>query len=193
MKNYARFREFLARFSTLLDAGADEATIFRDGSPLLAHLVRHDDWLPDECARPLEGTYRQYLLYCDARERFSVASFVWAPGVKTPLHDHTVWGMVAVMRGAELCHEYEGNDPSRRRGMHRVEPGDVDLVSPTVGDLHVVENALTDRVSVSIHVYGANIGAVRRRVFAEDGTPKEFVSGYHNAELPNFWDRSRER
>lgn len=197
MKNPARFREFLAAFSALVDAAADdERRIFREGAPLLAALVSHDDWLPDEFAQEEPGAYRQYLLYCDPRERFSVVSFVWGPGVKTPIHDHTVWGMVGVMRGAENCHEYEQpqpGSPMARRGQHRCEPGDVDKVSPTVGDVHVVENALTDRASISIHVYGANIGAVKRHVFdATSGAAKTFVSGYSRATLPNFWDRSAE-
>ncbi|MEO7405159.1 MAG: cysteine dioxygenase [Burkholderiales bacterium] len=193
--NYQRFREFLSRFSWLVDSGADEARIFADGAPLLSALVRHDDWLPEACAAPVAGAYRQYLLYCDPRERFSVASFVWDAGVKTPIHDHTVWGMVGVMRGAELCHEFAPHrigDALKPLGTHRVEPGDVDRVSPTVGDVHVVENALGDRVSISIHLYGANIGAVRRHVFAADGAVKEFISGYSNTQLPNFWDRSKE-
>ena len=46
------------------------------------------------------------LLHCDPMERFSVVSFVWAPGQKTPVHDHTVWGMVGVMRGVEFCEEF---------------------------------------------------------------------------------------
>jgi predicted metal-dependent enzyme (double-stranded beta helix superfamily) len=36
-------------------------------------------------------------------------------------------------------------------------------------------------VSISIHVYGANIGTVRRSVYAEDGTRKPFISGYANS------------
>ena len=44
---------------------------------------------------------------------------------------------------------------------------------------------------MSIHVYGANIGAVRRHVYdPATGEAKEFVSGYHNRTLPNLWDRS---
>ena len=55
----------------------------------------------------------------------------------------------------------------------------------------VVSNALPDRTTVSIHVYGANIGAVRRSVFdAETGAEKVFVSGYTSSRLPNLWDRS---
>lgn len=195
MSNPERFREFIRRFSALVEgSGGDERRIFGEGVPLLAGLVRHDDWLPDEFARASTESYRQYLLYCDPQERFSVVSFVWGPGQKTPVHDHTVWGMVGIMRGAELCEEYSAPTPGaplRKTGEHRVAPGDVDRVSPSIGDVHVVSNALADRPSISIHVYGANIGAVSRHVFdAETGTVRPFVSGYHNTVLPNFWDRS---
>ncbi len=68
----------------------------------------------------------------------------------------------------------------------------MERVSPTVGDIHQVSNAHDDRVSVSIHVYGANIGAVRRAVYLPDGSEKPFVSGYSNRYLPNIWDLSKE-
>ncbi len=69
----------------------------------------------------------------------------------------------------------------------RLEPGRVEAVSPRIGDIHRVANALNDRPSVSIHVYGANIGAVERSTFDIDGTPKRFVSGYSNSWTPNLW------
>jgi predicted metal-dependent enzyme (double-stranded beta helix superfamily) len=105
-----------------------------------------------------------------------------------------VWGLVGVMRGRERCEEY-GN-PARgekleKTGEHLVEPGGIDRVSPRIGDVHVVSNALEDRASISIHVYGANIGAVRRHTYDPDtGEAREFISGYHNEVVPNLWDRS---
>ena len=54
-----------------------------------------------------------------------------------------------------------------------------------------VRNAFDDRVSISIHVYGANIGGVSRHVFTPDGQTKPFISGYSNTVLPNLWDVSR--
>ena len=52
-------------------------------------------------------------------------------------------------------------------------------------------NGLDDRPSVSIHVYGGDIGSVCRNVFdPATGTPQAFVSGYSNMLMPNFWDRS---
>ena len=78
-------------------------------------------------------------------------------------------------------------------GRSRSSPGAVTAVSPAIGDIHLVENALDDRPSISIHAYGANIGAVARHVFVpESGQAKPFVSGYANPMLPNLWDRAAE-
>ncbi|RZM21398.1 MAG: cysteine dioxygenase, partial [Sphingomonas sp.] len=74
--------------------------------------------------------------------------------------------------------------------IERLEAGEVEAVSPSVGDIHRVSNAFDDRVSISIHLYGSNIGAVERATYDAAGTPKRFVSGYANAVLPNLWDRS---
>jgi predicted metal-dependent enzyme (double-stranded beta helix superfamily) len=197
MTQIARLRAFVQDFTRLVEAaGDDEARIFQEGKPLLAGLIAHDDWLPEAFAAADPGRYQQHLLYCDPLERFSVVSFVWGPGQQTPVHDHTVWGMVGVLRGEELCEEYT-RDPASGRlgaaGAHRVRPGDIDLVSPRVGDLHRVANALADGVSVSIHVYGANIGAVPRHVYdPQTGRPRTFISGYSNSRLPNLWDRAAE-
>lgn len=191
MKNIARFRCFIQDMTQLVERhGTDEPRMLQEGERLLRDLVTHDDWLPEEYAAPSPDGYRQYLLHCDPLERFSVVSFVWMPGQKTPIHDHTVWGLVGVMRGEELCEEY--SPQAKPLGRHPVRPGDVDRVSPRIGDVHVVSNAGT-QTAVSIHVYGANIGAVRRHVFdPQTGAAREFVSGYTNATTPNLWDRSRE-
>jgi predicted metal-dependent enzyme (double-stranded beta helix superfamily) len=194
MTNIARFRSFVQDMTRLVERhGADEPAMLDQGAKLLHELVTHDDWLPEEFAEPSQESYRQYLLHCDPLERFSVVSFVWQPGQRTPVHDHTVWGLVGVMRGEELCEEYSSGKPMKVTGKHRVKPGDVDRVSPRIGDVHVVSNATSDRTAISIHVYGANIGAVRRHTFdAASGAPREFVSGYHNSVTPNLWDRSRQ-
>jgi predicted metal-dependent enzyme (double-stranded beta helix superfamily) len=195
MMNYARFRHFVAAFTGLVtEAAGDEERILDRGGRLLSELVAHDDWLPDECARPHPEYYQQYLLHCDPLERFSVVSFVWGPGQKTPVHDHTVWGLVGMMRGAETCRPWRREAGALTAGAQRtLLPGQVEKLSPRIGDVHEVANALADRASISIHVYGANIGAVMRHVFdAKTGQEKPFVSGYSSASLPNFWDRSQD-
>jgi 3-mercaptopropionate dioxygenase len=191
MRNLSRLRCFVQDMTRLVERhGADEPRMLDEGEKLLHGLVTQDDWLPEEYAAPSRDSYRQYLLYCDPLERFSVASFVWMPGHRTPIHDHTVWGLVGVMRGAEMCEEFSSS--MIKINSHESKPGDVDRVSPSIGDIHVVSNAGKE-TAVSIHVYGANIGAVRRHTFdPETGKPKDFVSGYHNTAVPNLWDRSKE-
>jgi len=184
----ARLRTFLGAFATLVDA-ADEARILADGTDLLAALVAEDDWLAEDYAAPDPVRYRQYLLHCDARERFSVVSFVWGPGQTTLIHDHRVWGLVGVLRGAERVETF-GPDLAPT-GTERLEAGAVEAFGPAIGDIHRVSNAFADRVSISIHVYGGNIGAVERATYDPGGRPRPFISGYANAALPNLWDRSR--
>lgn len=195
MKNTARFRTFIQSFTGLVsDFKTDEERIFTEGQQLLSDLIKRDDWLPDQFAQPHPDRYQQYLLHCDPLERFSVASFIWGPGHTTPVHDHTVWGMVGVMRGEELCDEFDIDSDSGKlvcSCSHTASVGEIDLVSPTVGDVHKVSNALDDEVSVSIHVYGANIGAVKRHVFdLGTGKSSDFVSGYASDVIPNLWDQS---
>jgi predicted metal-dependent enzyme (double-stranded beta helix superfamily) len=188
MTNIARLRDFVRSFTRLADQ--PEERIFVDGRELLAELIAYDDWLPPQFAQPSADRYQQYLLHCDPLERFSVTSFVWGPGQSTPVHDHTVWGMVGVLRGAELCEEFSA-DPFGAllaAGTHRLAPGAIDMVSPRIGDIHRVSNAHADQVSVSIHVYGANIGTLVRHTYdPHSGQPSRFVSGYSNTLTPNLW------
>jgi predicted metal-dependent enzyme (double-stranded beta helix superfamily) len=167
---------------------ADEAALLARGQALLTALVAHDDWLDDAFAEPHPEHGEQYLLYCDPQRRFSVVSVVWGPGQGTPIHDHTIWGLVGVLRGAEIEERYdirEGRPVGRGEG--RLEPGDVAILSPADGDIHRVRNAFDDQPSISIHVYGGDIGAIERNMYLEDGGAKPFVTRYANRFLPNTW------
>lgn len=165
-------------------AGASEAQVLAAVSSAMQRLVQNDDWLDAACTVPHPEHYQQYLLHLDPARRFSVVSFVWGPGQRTPIHDHTVWGVIGMLRGAEFSRAYAKVDgrlvaaPTEER----LEPGQTALVSPTAGDIHLVRNAFDDQVSISIHVYGTDIGKQTRHVFDPGtGAAKPFVSGYANA------------
>ncbi|PLC50597.1 cysteine dioxygenase [Pollutimonas subterranea] len=190
MKN-RRLLDTVAGLTRLMETPApDEETILKSSCQLMASLVAHDDWLPDALAKPHPDYYTQYLLYGDPLERFSLVSFVWGPGQTTPIHDHTVWGVIAMLRGAELDQHYRRTSEGivQAGGESRLHQGEVACVSPRIGDIHRVSNAYDDRVSISIHLYGGNIGRIRRSVYnPATGEPKEFVSGYSNDMTPNLW------
>jgi 3-mercaptopropionate dioxygenase len=195
----ARLRRFIADM-TSLTGGAwqdkDEAAIVEVGRKLLGDLVGHDDWLPEAAAKCPPHGYAQNLLWCDPFERFSVVSFVWAPSAQTPVHDHQMWGLVGMLRGSETSQAFTRDASTGALVASEtttLAPGDVEVLLPSAGDIHQVTNALADSGSISIHVYGGNIGAVRRFTFdPATGVPKLFVSGYTNQSVPNLWDRSAE-
>ena len=172
---------FIAEMTTLVTVSRREEHIIAEGKLLLGALVSNDQWLPPQYAQPLPDKYSQYLLYCDPQDRFSVVSFVWGPGQSTPVHDHTVWGLVGVLRGAERCDEFEYRDGKIHDpdDSHIMTVGQVEAVSPTIGDWHRVSNA-SDGISISIHVYGGNIGKIIRHQLDAKGHIINFVSGYEN-------------
>ena len=187
----ARLRDFVIQMTNCADRSHEEEQMVAHTSVLLADLIKNDDWLPEQYAKEGES-YRQYLLHCDPLERFSIVSFVWGPGQKTPIHNHEVWGVIGVLRGAERGIRYEIKEKKLIQCDELLlQVGDIEVVSPTRGDIHMVSNAFLDKKSISIHVYGANIGAVRRNVFDSiTGEPTNFISGYSNNSLPNLWDLS---
>ena len=101
-----------------------------------------------------------------------------------------MWGLIGMLRGEEVSIPYALEDGRMVHGdPARLRPGMVDAVSPTMGDIHTVANALADRASISIHLYGGNIGKIRRHVFVpETGMIKDFTSGYSSCVLPSLWD-----
>ncbi|MEB3199814.1 MAG: hypothetical protein VKK62_04720 [Synechococcaceae cyanobacterium] len=174
-------QHFVTAFKAVLQDSPTEADLLQRGGALLSELIGKDDWLPEPFRRSGSDRYRQYLLYRDPTARFSIVSFVWGPGQSTPIHDHTVWGLIGVLQGTELAQRFA------REASGRLEPqgppellraGRIDAVSPRIGDIHQVSNGSPDSVSISIHVYGADIGAVSRHVFRADGTTQDFISGY---------------
>jgi 3-mercaptopropionate dioxygenase len=181
--NTQRFTQFLDTMDALVAGTSHEPTVLDEAEAALTSLVAHDDWLPAQYALPVADRYQSYALYIDPLARYSVISFVWAPGQGTPVHNHTVWGLVGMMRGAERCEEFPvpGTGDMACTHAHDLVCGAVDRVSPAIGDWHKVSNALNDAPTISIHVYGADIGRVQRSFW--DFTTqqvKPMISGYSN-------------
>lgn len=160
----------------------------------LAALVRYDDWLPEEYTLPHPHHYQQYLLHADSgsASRLSASSGdrgkrrrSMITGCGGPLGCCAARRKTSVTSWMPMAYRARWAPP-------RFWKQAVEKVSADDGDIHRVSNALADRVSISIHVYGGNIGAVKRAVYTPEGQQKPFISGYSNRHLPNIWDSSRE-
>lgn len=198
MANVRRLRDFVKGMTQLVDAAAgDELRLLREGGGLLGELIAVDDWLPHGFARQHAQHHQEYLLHCDPAERFSVVCVVLAPSQRMPVHDHLTWCLSGVLRGLQHFEEYrvagEGL-PLVRTGAHFAPVGEIEAVSPTIGDIHSISNPRVDGATVSIHVFGTNIGMQRRHCFSLATSEKrEYVSGYANDLLPNLWCDSTAR
>ena len=195
----ARLRRFIGDMTSLVSGAwqdKDEAATVEVGAKLLRELVSHDDWLPEAMGVCPSQGYVQNLLWCDPFERFCIIALAWGPGAGTPVHDHRMWGLVGVMRGLEASQRFVRNPATgvlAKGTLDRLAPGEVEVLRPSEGDIHQVTNARADGGSVSIHVYGGNLGATRRHKFdPESGATSPFVSGYANQVMPNLWDCSAE-
>ncbi len=178
----APLRRFVDRMAELVSREREEARILEKAAILLGALLEDETWLPESHAVADQKNYRQYPLYVDPEDRFSVVSFVWGPGQSTPIHDHSVWGLAGVLRGAETSEQFAvAGDGLQSLGQTRLDRGAIDRFSPEIGDIHRVSNALPDATSISVHVYGADIGKVSRSIYDAAGRRRNFVSGYSAA------------
>lgn len=129
-----RFNHFVRDFTQLVDKSAGEETqILGTGRELLADLLRRDDWLAEQYAQPHPQYYQQYLLHAGPGDRFSVVSFVWVPGQKTPIHSHTVWALIGILRGGECAEAFDTGlpgEPMRSITLDDLVPGTVESISP---------------------------------------------------------------
>jgi hypothetical protein len=117
----APLRQFVVAMTELVARTTDERTLLAEGRLDLAAPAGQRRLAARRPLPAARDRYAQYLLHADPLERFSVVSFVWGPGQRTPVHDHTVWGLVGVLRGAERCDEYRLDRPA---GGHRPPPRD---------------------------------------------------------------------
>lgn len=176
-----RLAAFINGMDALVRQHQAEAELLEGCEALLKRLVAVDDWLPSTHAVPHPQFYQQYALHVDSLNRYSVVSFVWGPGQRTPVHDHGVWGVIGMLRGAERSAGFAFQDgrliPTGSEDILR--PGDTSRVSPVIGDIHQVSNVYEDQVSISVHVYGTDIGKQSRHVYDPvTGAAKPFISGY---------------
>ena len=170
----------VAALKALSDSQPNETDWLAQGRRILQQLLAHDNWLPDSHAASHPQFYQQHALHIDPATRFSLSSFVWGPNQGTPIHNHTIAGLVGVLRGAELCQRYSNDGLNKIGEECRLNPREIDAVSPSIGDVHTVRNAYSDRNSISIHLYRGDIAGIPRSVY-KDGMEKPFVSSYSDA------------
>jgi 3-mercaptopropionate dioxygenase len=162
-----------------LDAAVElrdpEAITQRVKSTLSDMLSRSALQLPESLRRTRPEGYARRLLHHDADRGYSAVVMTWAPGQCTPLHDHGgLWCVEGVVDGAMQVTQFDLTDRSGdsysfvERGRVQAAIGSAGALIPP-SDYHVLGNALSDRPSVTLHVYGGDLTTCQIFVPRADG------------------------
>ncbi len=130
----------------------------------LCDLIRaHDLEIPAPFVRPRADHYARRLLFKNPALGYTAVVMTWAPGQTTMLHDHSgMWCVEGVVAGQMSVTRF---DLVERVGEH-YRFAEVEQVRAGVGssgalippyEYHVLANALADRDSVTLHIYGGEM------------------------------------
>jgi len=179
----ANLAKFVEKASTLVTSEHDELRLTSAIANLLREALEAGLEVPESATVPDPDRYVMYPLHVDPEGRFSVASAVWNVGQGTPVHGHETWGVVGIYSGIEHEVSFEKprteNAPLVQNGEAHWHAGEVTVCCTTEDDVHQVFCG-GDQPCVGIHVYGADIGSLRRRSYQpENGAVSWFVSEWH--------------
>jgi 3-mercaptopropionate dioxygenase len=178
-------RRFIWDIQSMVELADSEREILLIGRDLMSRLVATDTWLPTVFAKPDPTRCQQFQLYRDDQERFSVVATILAGAQIFPIMQDNVWEIMGVLRGAierTLFAVPEAGSPEPKRAPGIIAAGTVATMSTQGGEAVRLRNAQPDGVSIAIHVYGGEPGALTRRAFMDDGTVIEGSVDYANAD-----------
>lgn len=153
--NYRLYR-FLTELEDVLNCADDESSL-PEIRLLVRRLITNSYWVHQKLdPNPQTGTSVK-LLYDELGFPLTVQVVTFLPGVKSPIHNHGTWGVVAVLKGEEktTCWQrspsLEFPDKIESTGEIILEPGDI--ISFTPDAIHSVE-AVGDEPTVTFNIYG---------------------------------------
>ena len=167
----------------------DEREILSRGRPLARRAaLSKAPWLKDRMYEAdAEQGFGVYLLHEESDHGLAVLVVSWLPHRGTPPHDHGTWGLVSGVDGSETNEFFERVDDRGRRVYAELKKigvkvfGTGDVVAMATGTIHSVWNG-TDKVTLSLHIYGKNINFTGRSQFdLEKRTEAPFLLKLENA------------
>ena len=175
----ARFAGDLRRVTLY---GGSERELISRLRPLVQRFAGSGTWRePRQYEVDPEQGFGVHQLHEEPDHSLAVFAVSWLPGRGTPPHDHGTWAIVVGVDGPETNVFWERTDDRSRPGHAELRklgekifhPGDV-IAMPT-GTIHSVINE-SDRVTLSLHVYGKHINFTQRSRFdPNEQTEEPFI------------------
>jgi predicted metal-dependent enzyme (double-stranded beta helix superfamily) len=106
----------------------------------------------------------EILLYLSTKPTFSIRMFIYEPGVFTPIHDHTSWGVIGSALGKIGVTNYIREDDGARPGYALIREsdklildlGETNVALPLNQGIHQTGNP-GHHISIMVSVYGRPI------------------------------------
>lgn len=121
--------------------------------------------LPPDLTAPRQDKYARRLLHRSPEHSYTVVAMIWGPEQGTLLHDHAgTWCVEGVLEGEIQVTQYDllerQDDQWHFSPQHTVNalPGEAGSLIPPF-EYHTIANALPERSSVTVHVYGRELTA----------------------------------
>ncbi len=162
---------FIADLRTITAATRDPREIVGRVRPLVRDLALARTWLQTkhyECDSA-QG-FGVHLLHEEPDHTLAIFAGAWLPGRGAPPHNHGTWAVVAGVDGPERNVFWKRLDDGSRPGYAEIVEegarvfGAGDVVTFMPDSIHSVVND-TDRVTVSLHVYGKHVNYTTRSQF----------------------------
>jgi predicted metal-dependent enzyme (double-stranded beta helix superfamily) len=169
-------KRFIWDIQSMVELGDGEREILLIGRDLMTRLLASDDWLPDAFAAAPPGEARQYQLYSDGMERFSVVASVIPAGAALAIAQPGAWEIIGALRGHLARSVADGAPRALPRGA--VEA----YRSATEADVRL-DGA---EFAIAIHVYGGEIGRLLRRSVAANGETSEPMAYANGEDAPPY-------
>ncbi len=156
-------KRFIWDIQSMVELADSEREILVIGRDLMARLVANDDWLPEAFSAQDPAGGAQYQLYRDGLERFSVVSTVLPAGSRLLIDQPNLWEIVGTLRGGVSRRIHDLSAARRTAEPQALRAGGVDVSASQAGRVVEVSNALTDHVSIGVHVYGGDVTKLNAR------------------------------
>ena len=179
--------DFVHDMQGLIAGGPEQSTLFDRGTVFLERLIQNQESIPEQFRTPPAAGRRKgggsFALH--RSPGLLVTSVIWGPGNHIGPHDHHTWGMIGVLQNGIQEKRFRRVDDRRSEQFATLledraafmRRGEISLLVPETDEIHQLDN-FSDRPTVEIHVYGAELGDLERCMYNENtGEIKRYRSG----------------